>query len=219
MKRRSRAMVGLTFAWTVLAVLLAAPNRASAQRPYAPKARLPDAAAPDALLAMEIRSVEAAVVPARSEVEAPPYPGAVIVRTTPSVERTRDGATFDALPMIVLVTSDSVDQVIAFYRESLPRWRHAEMLSTYHFWLGDEDFHPFDRSGLTTPSLEIREARVSRLVPDATTEIHVRYKPGGGIRNGGRTRGPLRPGPPKEEVPASDVGPAQRPTARIDSSG
>lgn len=223
MNRRPRGMVSLTVVWAALALLLASSNRAYGQRPYAPKAPVPDAAAADAFLAMEIRSVESAVVPIRSEVEAPPYPGAVIIRTTPSVERTREGTTFETLPVIVLVTLDSIDVVIAFYKERLPRWMHAEMLSTNYFWLGNEEFHPFARSGLTTPSLEVREARLSKLLPDARTEIHVRYKPGGGIRNGGRTRGSLLPD--RRRGPSEDYGagvgrqPRQRPTARIDSSG
>jgi hypothetical protein len=158
-------------------------DEATAQRhPYAAKAPVPDDAGTDAFLKLEINSVARAQVPTLGEVEAPPYPGAVIIRTQPSRERTGpDGIRYVTLPTVVLVSTDPLGTVISFYVKRLNRWNHNEIEDSYYFWASDEQFEPLAESGQTQPSVQILPAGAISLVPDAQTEIRVRYRPAAGL--------------------------------------
>ncbi|KPK83048.1 MAG: hypothetical protein AMS25_01405 [Gemmatimonas sp. SM23_52] len=146
--------------------------------PYAPKAGPPEQMGNDPLLQMEIRSLQAAQVPALTEVQAPPYPGAVVVATAPPRSvRVRGGRTVETLPVIILFSADEPQQVVEFYEENLSGWSRAELLAGDYFWVGSEQFDPLHLSGQIIPSVHIRQARTSKLVPEARTEIHVRYAP------------------------------------------
>jgi hypothetical protein len=155
-------------------------------RAYAGTASVPTQPTNDAFLQMEIRTVQAAEVPERTAVEAPPYPGAVIIQTVPPAERISGRRRWTSLPVIILFTSDPVWRVVNFYRDNLEGWRHARYLSSDYFWLGEEDFNPLRESGQTVPSVQVRQARASKLVPDAVTEIHVQYRPSLVLREPGR---------------------------------
>jgi hypothetical protein len=165
----------MSFAW-VLA------EASAQQRPYAPKASVPANAGNDPFLRLEINSLSAARVPTRGEVEAPPYPGAVIIRTEPARQLTEpDGASYESLPTVVLVSSDRPGVVIDYYARRLNTWNHNEIEGSHYFWLGAEQFNPLAASGQTQPSVQILPAGSISLVPGAQTEIRVRYRPGGGL--------------------------------------
>ena len=169
-------------ALTLIGLALAGNEATAQRRPYAPKATVPDDAGNDAFLRLEINSVARAQVPTLGEVEAPPYPGAVIIRTQPARERTGpDGLSYVTLPTIVLVSTDTPATVISFYVQRLNRWNHNEIEDSYYFWAGDEQLEPLAESGQTQPSVQILPAGAISLVPDAQTEIRVRYRPGGGL--------------------------------------
>jgi hypothetical protein len=186
LKRKVRDGVLLALA---AASLLAVAGDASAQRrPYARRAPIPGDAANDPYLNVEINSVTNAVVPSRSEVEAPPYPGAVIIRSVPPRTLSAQGEPYTTLPVLVLVTPDEPEQVIAYYEEMLSNWSGEEIRFAHYFWLGEPDFDPLQMSGKTTPSVRVIPAGNIRLVPDAKTEIHVRYSPGGGYASGSLTK-------------------------------
>lgn len=159
-------------------------DAASAQtEPYAPKAGPPAQVGNDPLLQMEIRSLQAAQVPALAEVQAPPYPGAVVVASQlPRTVRARRGQTVETYPVIILLTADEPEQVVQFYEENLPSWNHAEFLSGDYFSAGRDEFNPLHWSGMVTLSVHVRQARTSKLVPEARAEIHVRYLPSVGLR-------------------------------------
>jgi hypothetical protein len=162
----------------VTAFLLANSGQAPGQsRPYAPKAAVPSEPTNDAFLQIEIRTVKAAEIPTMGEVEAPAYPGALVIQTIPPRTRVKGGKTTESLPVVILFTTDPVRRVVDFYMENLGGWSHTTYLSSHYFWFGLDEFNPFGESGRTTPSLQVMEARTSKLVPDALTEIHVRYKP------------------------------------------
>jgi len=163
----------------VVALLGTSADQAHSQgRPFARKAQPPaDAAANDNLLQIEIRSLEAATVPRRHEVEAVPYPGAVVVQTIDAAERVSGEERYESLPIIVLFSSDPPDRVVDYYIKNLAGWSHGVFLSSDYFWMGDEGFSPLEKSGDITASVQIRDARTSRLVPDARTEIRISYYP------------------------------------------
>jgi hypothetical protein len=169
----------LCWAALTLVCVAAMGHAALAQtEPYAPKAGPPELTGRDPLLQMEIRSLQTAQVPALSEVQAPPYPGAVVVATVPGRPvRAGRGQPVETLPVIILFTADEPQQVLEFYEENLAGWSHAELLSGDYFWPGDDEFDPLNWTGQVIPSVHVREARVSKLVPEARTEIHVRYAP------------------------------------------
>jgi hypothetical protein len=169
-------------ALTLIGLTLPGEEATAQRRPYAPKAQVPADAGNDAFLKLEINSLARAQVPALGEVEAPPYPGAVIVRTVPSRQLTGpDGASYETLPTVVLVSADAPGTVIAYYVQRLNGWNHNEIDDGYYFWASDEEFEPLAESGHTQPSVQILPAGAISLVPDAQSEIRVRYRPGGGL--------------------------------------
>ncbi len=148
-------------------------------RPYAPQAQVPEVVGNDPLLQMEIRSLQAAQVPDWRDVLAPAYPGAVVVASEPSrTLRVGRNQRVDTYPVIILLTADAPEQVLDFYRRNLPAWNHGQFVASDYFWAGGDEFHPLSWSGQVTASVQVAPARVSKLVPDARTEIHVRYRPG-----------------------------------------
>jgi hypothetical protein len=175
---------GVLLALAVASPAAVASEVAAQRRPYARKAPIPEDAPNDPYLNVEINSVTNAVVPSRSEVEAPPYPGAVIIRSVPPQTLSAQGERYTTLPVLVLVTPDEPEQVIAYYEEMLSNWSGEEIRFAYYFWLGESDFDPLQMLGKTTPSVRVIPAGNIRLVPDAKTEIHVRYSPGGGYASG-----------------------------------
>ncbi len=164
------------------ASLLATVEPAEGQRrPYARKAPIPEEVGNDPYLRIEITSVLNATVPSRSQVEAPPYPNALVIRSKPVRSLSSlSGDRYETLPVVILVTTDPPQQVIDHYERILTRWSKREIGDTVHFWLGEGEYDPLGQSGKVTPSLQIIRAGDIRLVPDAQTEIHVRYHPGGG---------------------------------------
>lgn len=175
---------GVLLALAALALLAVASESGAQRRPYARKAPIPDDAGDDPYLNVEINSVTNAVVPSRSEVEAPPYPGAVIIRSIPPRTLSARGERYQTLPVLVLATPDELERVIAYYEEMLVNWSRQEIRFAHYFWLGGPEFDPLQMSGKVTPSVQVIQAGDIRLVPDAKTEIHVRYSPGGGYAPG-----------------------------------
>jgi hypothetical protein len=168
-------------ALTVICVAAVGDAVPAQSQAYAPQAQLPEVVGNDPLLQMEIRSLQAAQVPDWREVLAPAYPGAVVVASEPPrAVRIGRGQLIDTYPVIILLTADAPEQVLDFYRQNLPAWNHGQFVASDYFWTGGDEFHPLSWSGRITASVQVAPARVSKLVPDARTEIHVRYRPGTG---------------------------------------
>lgn len=180
--RRDRN-VALLPVLAVAALLTTVEPAEGQRRPYARKAPIPEEVGNDPYLRIEITSVLNATVPSRLEVEAPPYPDARIIRSKPARSfSSRSGDTYKTLPVVVLATTDAPEQVIEFYQRVLTGWGRRQIDDTFHFWLGEDDYDPLAKSGKIIPSIQIIRAGDIRLVPQAQTEIHVRYLPGGGFR-------------------------------------
>jgi hypothetical protein len=168
---------------TVASVLATAEPADGQRRPYARKAPIPEDVGSDPYLRIEVTSVLNATVPSRAQVEVPPYPNALVIRSKPVRSlSSSSGERYETLPAVILVTTDAPQQVIEYYEQVLTRWSRREIDDTFHFWLGDGEYDPLGESGKITPSLQIIRAGNIRLVPDAQTEIQVRYHPGGGYR-------------------------------------
>ncbi len=179
-KMRDASLLPVLAVASVLATVEPAEGQ---RRPYGRKAPIPEEAVSDPYLRIEITSVINATVPSRSQVEAPPYPNALIIRSKPARSvSSGSGRAYQTLPVVILVTADPPAQVTEYYDRVLTRWSKRESDDTVHFWLGEGDFDPLGQSGKVTPSIQIIRAGNIRLVPDAQTEIQVRYHPGGGYR-------------------------------------
>lgn len=154
---------------------------ASAQgNPYAPAAVIPEGSASDPDLALAAMFLNDLQIPPRSAVPIPPYPGAVVIQTMAEQVGSANGEEFTALPVIVLVTTDPVDQVAAYYAEHLPDWNTKTEFGQHYFWEGEEDFNPFDMvQSVSVPSLVIMDDMDrGTIVPGAAAELQVRYQPG-----------------------------------------
>ena len=150
----------------------------SAQSSYAPWAKLSD----DAPEEIKERNYP---VPLKSEVDIPPYPGAVLTSVSaPNEDTTKYHR--EALPFIILVTTKSPDEVIQFYKA---------VLSPEEGWQYTEEYKGFVKgeilSALTgfVPGVGIREENGEEfdlvyvdknLRSELKTRIKIFYKP---IRN------------------------------------
>lgn len=110
--------------WACAGVLLCA--TASAGEPFAKRAQVPAEIA-DAYLATSARD---AVIPDRQRVGIPSYPGAVVIRTYAVDVRP---PVYEGLPIVEMISVDDYQTVVDFYKQQLPQWGQAEMLSAYYF--------------------------------------------------------------------------------------
>lgn len=169
---RCRAVSLLTTAF----VMWVAPLQGQA---YAPPAPIPEAAENDPSMALAVMFLQQLDIPARADVPIPPYPGAVVIQTMASQTATGNDEEFDMLPVIVLVTTDPVDQVAAHYAAALEGWNTKTVFGQHYFWQGEMDYDPFDiESSTAIQSLVIMEdLDREALVPGAQAELQVRYRP------------------------------------------
>lgn len=93
---------------------------------YAPRPVIPADVA-ESYLAIAARD---SVIPGRTRVGIPVYPGAVVIRTYAVDKRP---AKYEGLPIVELISADDYQMVIDFYKKQIPDWRNAELLSAYYF--------------------------------------------------------------------------------------
>ena len=110
----------------LLAGFLSYPVNILAVEPYATRPAIPAAVAEN-YLAVAARD---SVIPGRTRVGIPVYPGAVVIRTYAVEKRP---AKYEGLPIVELITADDYQTVIDFYKKQIPDWRNAELLSAYYF--------------------------------------------------------------------------------------
>jgi hypothetical protein len=129
-------------------------------------------------MALAIAYLNAVQVPPKTHVSMPPYPGAVVIQTTPAQTGEANGEAFEMLPVIVLVATDDVETVAAFYRERLAAWNTMSQFGQHYFWEGDVEFNPFDMVGTAKiPAVTVMEDMDrDKLVKGAAAEIQVRYR-------------------------------------------
>ncbi len=166
--------------WLAAMAVLSLPNAGLAQEAYAPLIEIPANAASDPELQLEILMIKQSQVPARAAVEQPPYPGALVLQVVPASQMEVNGVAMETLPTIRLLSTDAPDKVLAFYQEKLPDWKLTKawgMLPV--LYVGEGDWEPFTASEASYPSVAIGELMDGqfKLMPNAKTEITIRYKP------------------------------------------
>jgi hypothetical protein len=121
-------------------------------------------------------------VPTKDEVGIPPYPGAVISSiSAPSTDTTKYKQ--EVLPFVILVSIDSPDNVVAFYKRNLTKekgWSYNEDLKTFVKGKAANALTGFvptvairDENGENFDLVYIDEGLKNRL----TTRIEITYKP------------------------------------------
>lgn len=156
----------------------------AAGEPFAEKVTIPGTAPTDELANAEFQLgamvVRAARVPGKNAVGVPAYPGARVVQTTEQSTGSINGVSFEGLPMVILLSEDTPEKIVAFYRAALPDWQYENLFFTDWFWSGGGEFHPLEISGMETPAIgifELGEIMKYKIWPEAKTRIDFRYQP------------------------------------------
>ncbi|HEC18872.1 MAG TPA: hypothetical protein ENI97_05960 [Gammaproteobacteria bacterium] len=163
---RATALIGGLF------VLLS--NAPAQAGPFASRPEIPAEMA-DTYTAKAARE---SVIPEASRVGIPAYPGAVIIRTFAVDERPPK---YEGLPIIEMITADDYQTVIDFYKQRLPSWRNAELLSAYYFaQYGNLNFFKPEEPHVGIHKLENyyragEKKLLRKLLPGAQTLIKVFY--------------------------------------------
>ncbi len=145
--------------------------------PYAPTA-LPEGG--DAVSQMHVAPT-LQNIPERSEVEAPPYPGAKIVTAGPGATFKTGSKTRRTLPYVTLASTDSPDQVASFYKNKLKGWHYAHEYGMFHlFWKGTPEQKALGAAEV--PTVVIGEANATaphlKHLQGVKTEITIYYRKG-----------------------------------------
>jgi hypothetical protein len=130
---------------------------------------------------MWINVIKQWVIPSKSEVGIPAYPGAHIVGLSPAGEMTANDEKYPTLPAITLAAVDERAEVTAFYKEKLKDWKYKNQFGMFDiFWTGRDDFNSMDiTQSATTPNVIVMEASSGQtdFMPNAKTAITIVYKP------------------------------------------
>jgi len=154
--------------------LLCLPAWAAAD-PFAPRANVPPGME-ESFLGESIRD---AAIPPAPAVGVPAYPGAVVIRSFAVTAPPKD---YTGLPVIELITDADYDKVVDFYRQALPTWGRAELMSAYYFAEhGNINFFKPEESHVGVHRLQsyFRESEremLQHVLPGAKTLIKVFYR-------------------------------------------
>ena len=102
------------------------PANSLAAEPYAARPTIPAEVAESYLA----KAAQNSIIPDRSRIGIPNYPGAVVIRTY-AVDKSPPN--YEGLPIVELISADDYQTVIEFYKKQIPNWRNAELLSAYYF--------------------------------------------------------------------------------------
>lgn len=122
--------------------------------------------------------LKAAQVPAAADVNIPAYPDARIVSSMGAMQYSGSSGEGQSLPGMVLLSSDELDAVLAFYKDKLAGWQYQDFYGVHTLWNGPEGSNALDMTaGYSTLSLsEIKADDVFRaLWPEMRTKIDVVY--------------------------------------------
>lgn len=158
-------------------LVLAVSATAIAGEPYAPKVKAPTGIKPFSIEDFDVMGINAAVVPEKSAVEIPPYPGARVLSTISEFKMTINKKKVTCLSSIKLLSTDPVDKVVAFYKEKLKEYRYKSMWDGMinFFWIGGKDDNMLDiKKACVTLYISISSAD-SKMMPKAKTEIQLTY--------------------------------------------
>jgi hypothetical protein len=99
---------------------------AQADEPFAKRAQVPT----DLVDAYLAKSAREAVIPEKQRVGIPGYPNAVVIRSYAVSERPPK---YEGLPIVEMISSDDYQTVVDYYKQQLPQWGQAELMSAYYF--------------------------------------------------------------------------------------
>lgn len=109
-----------------LLLLVGSMQAFGAGQPFAAKANIPASLAESPLA----QSIAAVVIPDQSQVGIPAYPGAVAIRSF-AVDSRPSG--YEGLAVVEMISTDDYAHVIESYKQQLPQWGQAELMSAYYF--------------------------------------------------------------------------------------
>lgn len=157
-------------AWLALAIL---PGLAVAE-PFAQRATIPA----DIAETYVAKSAAESPIPDAARVAIPGYPGAVVIRSYAVEARPPK---YEGLPIVEMISADDYQKVIAYYKEKLPHWGQAELMSAYYFAEhGNVNFFKPEEPHVGIHKLDnyFRESEkelLRELLPGAQTLIKVFY--------------------------------------------
>jgi hypothetical protein len=145
--------------------------------PYASKVKITSGTSPIGQV-----FIKAAKVPDASAVGIPAYPGGVILQTRQKgAMKTDAGKAY--LPYIKLLTPDSVDKVVAWYKAKLPRYFYQKKgffgMNSYRFWKVKGDYGMMDMDAMgTIENVIISDGtQHADVYPKVSTMIEITYEP------------------------------------------
>ncbi len=133
--------------------------------PFAPGADIPANPGNDPELARAISAIQQAAILEDTEVGLPAYPDAQVVQTDDGQGR--------ILPMVRLISPDTIADVVAFYKQQMTGWEHDDHEGGVLLWQGAK------KAALQgeTPAIKIEQAQLFKGIPSAQTEISIWYTP------------------------------------------
>jgi hypothetical protein len=156
-----------------LMAVAALPVLATAE-PFALRAKIPAEIA-ESFVA---KSAQDSPIPSAERVAIPGYPGAVVIRSYAVVDRPPK---YEGLPIVEMISADDYETVINHYKQKLPDWGQAELLSAYYFAEhGNVNFFKPEEPHVGVHKLDnyFRESEkniLRQLLPGAQTLIKVFY--------------------------------------------
>lgn len=149
---------------------------------YAPRLPIPGDLPDDPGAELMVMAMRSVVIPSKSEVGVPAYPGARIMSTMAASTMTVNGEEIETMPALAMLSEDEIADVVKFYMENLEGWHQKEFFGNYMFWDGPADANPLDIS-LPYPLVGImaldESSSEAAFWPGVKTRVDIRYRPPG----------------------------------------
>jgi hypothetical protein len=148
--------------------------------PYAPKVDVPNDAAKNSLSVMVIN---AAIVPEKSAVGIPAYPGARVCQTKTAGEMRANDKKYQTFPYIKLLSTDPPDKIVAWYKDQLEEYTYEDVFGVaWVFWRGEGTFNGMDiRQRMTVENVGISQAIAAmgfdEVMQGTKSIIEIAYEP------------------------------------------
>ncbi len=149
----------------IIAVTLCLPSLTYGFVPFAPIAEIPASPGNDPLLKQAIKHISAATILENDEVGLPAYPDAQIVQTDTNPDQ--------GLPSVRLISTDHIEQIVAFYKSHLPEWKYKNTENSHLFRFEALRAAPVNLS----PAINITKAHLFKVIGSTQTEIVIWYTP------------------------------------------
>jgi hypothetical protein len=154
-----------------------------AGEPYAPKVDVPENVSQSSPEYLSVMIINAAQVPDKTVVDIPTYPGARVFQTRNASEMQANDKTYQTLPYIKLLSSDSPETIVGWYKDQLSEYTYEDVFSVaWVFWKGAGEFNGMDiRQRATVQNVGISEAigamGYDKIMEGAKSVIEVTYEP------------------------------------------